>query len=345
MNINRNNYEEYFIDYLDGKLDEQETACLMLFLGENPDLEDELNMLSKVELQKPVIKFPKKDTLKHFDFSNPSSIFSKPDEFCIAFLEGDLDETRKNQFEKEILNNSELSKTFELTKKCKLEPDTTIVFNKKSLLKKSSGRVITLRKLSPYIAIAASITIFFLLFPGINSKPNNSSGNKVNYFSLINISRPVFNNNTELEYSSEQEVIINTNRNITVSNYENLAENNIILEKQKGTYISSIKIQENEETSVPISKKMEKSFDINDIVKYSENNISLRPIFDDKENSNENNTGNKRFRVWRSLETGVNTITQFAFNKKIFENEYNEDGSIKKLDINTKLIAFESSFK
>ncbi|MCB9000870.1 MAG: hypothetical protein H6537_02720 [Bacteroidales bacterium] len=38
MKINRNNYEIFLVDYLDGKLTPEKEAMLMVFLHENPIL-------------------------------------------------------------------------------------------------------------------------------------------------------------------------------------------------------------------------------------------------------------------------------------------------------------------
>ena len=48
MNIGRDNYESYFMDYLDGKLDTVQVEVLMSFLEFNPDLKQELEGLENV---------------------------------------------------------------------------------------------------------------------------------------------------------------------------------------------------------------------------------------------------------------------------------------------------------
>ena len=42
MKINRNNYEVFFMDYLDGNLDESVVNDFIEFLQKNPDLKEEL---------------------------------------------------------------------------------------------------------------------------------------------------------------------------------------------------------------------------------------------------------------------------------------------------------------
>jgi len=47
MQIDRNNYESYFLDFLEGRLSEQEIDNLLTFLRNNPDLEDRLLSIDK----------------------------------------------------------------------------------------------------------------------------------------------------------------------------------------------------------------------------------------------------------------------------------------------------------
>ena len=44
MKITRENYELFFVDYLDNKLSDSNILELMAFLAQNPDLEEELNL-------------------------------------------------------------------------------------------------------------------------------------------------------------------------------------------------------------------------------------------------------------------------------------------------------------
>ena len=45
MNINRNNYEEYFLLYADNELTDSEKAEVLMFLKQNKDLEEEFRMI------------------------------------------------------------------------------------------------------------------------------------------------------------------------------------------------------------------------------------------------------------------------------------------------------------
>ena len=47
MNINRNNYEEYFLLYADNELSADEKNMVEMFVQQNPDLEEEFIMLQQ----------------------------------------------------------------------------------------------------------------------------------------------------------------------------------------------------------------------------------------------------------------------------------------------------------
>jgi hypothetical protein len=67
MRINKENYELWFIDYLDGKLNAIDQETLRAFLNENPDLERELELYESYTLQPETLHFTGKENLKKFE--------------------------------------------------------------------------------------------------------------------------------------------------------------------------------------------------------------------------------------------------------------------------------------
>ena len=63
MKITRENYESFFIDYLDGFLDEKLIDDFIEFLQQNPDLKEELSLFENVSVDAENISFDKKDQL------------------------------------------------------------------------------------------------------------------------------------------------------------------------------------------------------------------------------------------------------------------------------------------
>lgn len=165
MNINRHNYEEYVIDYFDGKLDPVQTAELMYFLSQNPDLEYEFNGYENLNLPAEELKFTGKEGLKKSFSDIPTITDDNFDEFCIAETEGDLDEESRSRLYQYMDKNPHKYRELELYKKTKLTPDESVVFPGLNQLKRHrlvpSG---TVQKLY-YAGIAAAILmIVFLTF-------------------------------------------------------------------------------------------------------------------------------------------------------------------------------------
>jgi hypothetical protein len=95
MNINRNNYELYFVDYLDGNLSDREIRMLEDFLLINPDLRTELEGTEKIVLSPGMIVFNQKELLKKPDLTLPVNEINFED-FCVAEAEGDLNDKQRS---------------------------------------------------------------------------------------------------------------------------------------------------------------------------------------------------------------------------------------------------------
>ena len=64
MNINRHNYESFFLDYYEKKLSAVDVAELLIFLEKNYDLKDVFEEYENVLLDKESFSFPEKEILK-----------------------------------------------------------------------------------------------------------------------------------------------------------------------------------------------------------------------------------------------------------------------------------------
>lgn len=70
MNINRNNYEEFFILYIDNELNDQQREAVDIFIEANPDLKEELLLLKECTFNDKdgvLISFPDKDSLMRYE--------------------------------------------------------------------------------------------------------------------------------------------------------------------------------------------------------------------------------------------------------------------------------------
>jgi hypothetical protein len=140
MNINRSNYEVYFLDYLDGNLPEDRIDYFLDFLSDNPDLREELEEISAIKITAGSHTFRNKQALLKDELTGSTTFDSR----AVAFLENDLPEEDQTAFLNELSSNPEKEKQFGWFLKTKLQADTTIVFPDKASLRKKPARKIIL---------------------------------------------------------------------------------------------------------------------------------------------------------------------------------------------------------
>lgn len=139
MNINRENYELWFIDFLDGKLGEEAQKELKVFLKKHPDLEKELNDFKEIRLQPEAISFEGSDSLQK---TEPDLMgISRPDYLLIKQMEEGLNQKEETDFADAIRNDENLivrGKEFQFSKLIAAE----ILFpGKSSLLRRTVGQL------------------------------------------------------------------------------------------------------------------------------------------------------------------------------------------------------------
>jgi len=98
--INKSNYEEFMIDYLDGTLSVEREAELLLFLEANPSIKSELDGLDEMVLSEVNDVFECRECLKKSVLDSSLINEDNFETFCIASFENDL-----NELEAEHLKN------------------------------------------------------------------------------------------------------------------------------------------------------------------------------------------------------------------------------------------------
>lgn len=152
MNIDRSNYESFFIDYIDGTLPDELINDLLDFLSANPDLAEEVKTVSTIKLQPEKLTFPDKNSL-----FKPTTPQAEPADYrAVAYFEGDLQDKEKAAFETELAENDELLKTMQLLAKTKLQPNLAVVFPDKEKLQRKNRRTVYLR----WVQAAAVLLLF-----------------------------------------------------------------------------------------------------------------------------------------------------------------------------------------
>jgi len=171
MEITRENYERYFIDYLDGKLTGKGEEEILEFLGENPDLATELKDLEKIILIPAEEIFPGKPGVKKTLISMMSEKNLTFDELCAASVEGDLQDN-ENGIIYGYLNRDEVRrKEYELFRKTILQTDITVFYPYKKLLR---HKTIIQRTRQLYLAVNMAAAVIMALLFVLNSGRDHS---------------------------------------------------------------------------------------------------------------------------------------------------------------------------
>ncbi len=163
MKIDRKNYEAYFLDYLEGNLDEDMVNDFIEFLGENPGLKEELSDLELLTIGSEPILFNKKENLHKvkLDIENE---FNKA---AIAKIEGDIYAAENLEFEKYIEKNPGKKRDVVLFGQTKLKADETVTFSKKKKL----YRYPVQRTVILWTARVAAVLVLAFAFFMLTDKP------------------------------------------------------------------------------------------------------------------------------------------------------------------------------
>ncbi len=162
MNINRHNYEEYFLLYVDHELKADERAAVELFIQENPDLREELRMLEQTVLRpEKKISFSDKASLLKSTIDINSINESNYEEYFILYGDDELTNTEKDSVEQFVYKNPQHQVDFELFQQARISADNAVVFPDKQLLYRSEKdeKVVVLR----WWKIAVAAAVIFLV--------------------------------------------------------------------------------------------------------------------------------------------------------------------------------------
>jgi hypothetical protein len=231
MEINRENYERYFIDYLDGKLTGTGKEDLLDFLGKNPDLMEELKSLENMVLVPAEEVYPGKPLIRKTLIALMNKKNLSFDELCAASLEGDLPDN-ENGILISFLKRDEIHRReFDLLKKTILVADTTVTYPDKRVLKHVTfAQRIRIFYITVSAAAAILLTILLVIRPWENHSDRIIAGEQ-------EIIQPVPQDQAEKQSPGNTTVIpsgkINVTEIVTADNTEaERISNLVILDKE-----------------------------------------------------------------------------------------------------------------
>jgi hypothetical protein len=156
--IHIDNYEVFYLDYLEGNLNEADTALLLDFLKAHPEL----------QLEDEALEYLEEETISPLDAST-KSFLKFPDLqqavsadtiaiFLVALVENQLSDEKTAELRRFLLQYPSFERELHYYQLAKLKPELNVVFPAKRSLKKD-GAVIPMYY--PAIAAAASVLLIF----------------------------------------------------------------------------------------------------------------------------------------------------------------------------------------
>jgi hypothetical protein len=159
------NYEAFYLDFLEGNLNEEETALFLVFMEAHPELRIEDESLVSVEVETSNLDTQFKNSLKQVSFADIPITLSNVEQFLIAETEGQLSSAKLAELEAFVAVNATLRQSQKLYATAHLKADLSIVYADKASLKRKKAIV-----LWPYVslALAASLTaiLFYVYYSG-----------------------------------------------------------------------------------------------------------------------------------------------------------------------------------
>jgi len=281
MNINRHNYENFFLLYVDNELSAAEKTAVDVFVMDNPDLKAELDMLSMTSLAPEQMSFPGKEQL----FKNEFVTISQ--EQLLLHLDDELSPADKKILEAQLASDELLLAEWNYLLAVKLDPADKVSFpDKKSLYRYENDRVVTIRYWK--WAVAAAL-LGAGLFVGISivsksdlNKETNTIATKTEANGKEKKPTPVNTIDTKDQGNQKASLAANDSRpNVVEPSVSNIE---VVQPKQKKTVTVTSRELNNDSKNVAVSNQQKP------VIK--ETNNLPKPYFENINNqkSNENNS-------------------------------------------------------
>jgi hypothetical protein len=168
MTINRNNYESYFLLYIDNELCKADKIMVEEFVQQHTDLRQELVMLQQTVLSPSVVSFEQKNNLLKTETAFQEKL--------LLHLDGELGVAEVAVLQNELQADNALRQEWELLQQTKLQPQDVVIFeHKEMLLRREPAPVIPAK----WWRAAAAVLIGFGLAGTLlvlNNKNNKLAG-------------------------------------------------------------------------------------------------------------------------------------------------------------------------
>jgi hypothetical protein len=227
MNINRNNYQEYLLLYIDGELSAEVEQEVDTFLELNTDIKQEFDDLLNTKLQPEDIAFG--DISYLLKSEEKSIVLNNYEEKFLLYVDKEMTATEEQSVETFVLQHPELQSTFTALKNTVLPLEIIQHPNKEELYKKERKPIVFyLQK----VAVAAVFIGFVAFMWNSNSNITNTEIATIQANKIVSYSNNIAKkNNAENITLKENNLAVNNPKE--EKNINSTTVKNIELEKQK----------------------------------------------------------------------------------------------------------------
>jgi len=316
MEINRNNYQEYFLLYLDDELSVHQKNMVDEFLLIHKDLKVEFNLFKQTKLPNPTLISANKSTLYRFDIDTIHK--ANYEENFLLYADNELDENKRQAVEKFVLQNPSYQNEFTVLKMATLQPENIQCPFKNELLKKERKPIIYFG-FKP-VAIAASLVLIAVAVWLLNFKNTIINNNNIAFNSQTNNSQ---NNNTSSINNLQAKPSIPTisNNKVQPSTLYNQQEEPKV-QSTSNTNLATTIINQNNEVNNAVTNSTVST--IHNTIKQEKNivEVDLKSVY---QNAN-----------YKTLQTSNNTAlnTLIQVNNNIEETNMVQQSTFQYIDIN-----------
>ena len=145
MNINKNNYQEFLLLYIDGELAVDVEKEVEFFIAQNANAKQEFDLLLATKLQLDEVSFGDISLLLKNE-NVEISVNNYEEKFCL-YVDNELSKNDRKKVETYVLQHPTLQADFTTLNKTKLPLQTIEYRNKKELYKKEKTIIFYLQKL------------------------------------------------------------------------------------------------------------------------------------------------------------------------------------------------------
>ncbi|HCY41611.1 MAG TPA: hypothetical protein DHV48_09695 [Prolixibacteraceae bacterium] len=339
MMITRDNYEPFFLDYLEGNLDENMIDQFLDFLELNPDLKEELHLFENIKLPEEQVVFAGKEHL-YKSANDEKAAFERK---AVAFIEGDLKDEERKSFEKYVASRPELQTEIGLFAKTRLVADTGIKFQNKQNLYRKSGTAIFMN----WAARAAAVIVLVWGISSLFQSEDQPVGSVVQEIATL---KPKTTEPANIQIEPEKDI-----------QKTEPAEKSVVLAENKPAVIHERGSRKQEKIPEPETNYQERDFtEINEITpiyamletKTEENQLAVsRSINLDKINDPKNIMSVEEFlanrvkkvgdesllSVQRIFRTGLNVASEISGDRIGYSVK---EGKVSSLEFESRLMAF-----